>query len=367
MVSKSNYDRILFFISLALVVVGFIIFTSASLGLLTRSGASFGAVALKQLVFGLGFGSILFFAGAYINYKFWRKYSFFIFVGAFILTLLVFVPGLGFEHGGAKRWVEIGAFSFQPGEFLKIAFIMYFATWLSAIRKDGDFLKLGIYPYLALCATTGGILLLQPDTDGFLMIALIGTILLIVSGAKIKHILAIGLMGIIILTSLIFTRPYLKDRIMTFISFENADSLGSGYQINQSLIAIGSGGLFGKGFGQSIQKFEYLPEPIGDSIFAVASEEFGFMGSSILILLFLAFGLRALKISANSGDTFAMLLGTGIAIHIVGQSFINIASMLGLFPLSGTPLIFVSQGGTALMLALFEVGILLNLSKKKYS
>lgn len=363
MAKSERYDKVLFFISLILIIVGFTIFTSASLGLLTREGAKFGAVALKQLVFGLGFGTILFFLAMNINYKILRRFSFFIFLFFVALTALVFVPGVGFEHGGAKRWIEVGTFSFQPGEFLKLAFIIYFATWLSAIKKENDSLRFGIYPYITLIAITGLILLLQPDTDGFFILAVCGFVMLFTSGVRLKHLLILIIIGTIFLGGLIAQRPYLKDRITTFININSADELGSGYQINQSLISIGSGGLWGRGFGQSVQKFEYLPEPIGDSIFAVASEEFGFLGSTVLVILFLIFGLRAIKIGLSSPDSFGMLLSIGIAVHIVGQSFLNIASMLGLFPLSGTPLIFVSQGGTALMLALFEVGILLNISK----
>lgn len=364
---RAHTDKILFFISLALIIIGFIIFTSASLGLLTREGARFGAVALKQLVFGIGFGTILFFISSNLNYKLWRKYAFYIFGFSLFLTLLVFVPGLGFEHGGAKRWIEIGSFSFQPGEFLKLGFIIYFAAWLSAIKKQSDSLKFGLYPYIGLSAIVGIILLLQPDTDGFLITAMAGFVMLFIAGTRLKYLGLLILVGIIFLSGLVAYRPYIKDRLMTFINIQSADQLGAGYQINQSLIAIGSGGMWGRGFGQSIQKFEYLPEPIGDSIFAVASEEFGFWGSTILILLFLAFGLRAIKIGINCDDTFGMLLSVGIAMHIVGQSFLNIASMLGLFPLSGTPLIFVSQGGTALMLALLEVGILLSISRTRAS
>jgi cell division protein FtsW len=364
---NNRIDRVLFILTIILVVLGFTIFLSASLGLLTREGARFGAVALKQLVFGIGLGSIALLIASNINYKLWRKYSFYFFLGAFFLTLLVFIPGVGFEHGGARRWVEVFSFSFQPGELLKLAFIVYFASWLSAVKKQSDTIKFGLLPLLGLSLLVGGVLLFQPDTDGFLIIILAGFMMLFVAGASWKHLMMIIIAGMLLGGSLIMIKPYLKERVMTFINLQNVDSLNAGYQISQSFIAIGSGGMWGRGFGQSIQKFEYLPEPIGDSIFAVAAEEFGFWGASLLIILFLLFGLRGLRLANHAPDIFAQLLTVGILIHIIGQSFLNIASMLGLFPLSGTPLIFVSQGGTALLIALLEVGILLNISRYQKS
>ena len=166
------------------------------------------------------------------------------------------------------------------------------------------------------------------------------------------------------MAGLAYSRPYIFDRIETFIK-PGEDLQGSSYQLNQSLIAIGSGQIFGRGFGQSVQKFNYLPEPIGDSIFAVAAEEWGFVGSTVLIFLFLAFAIRGLKIATWSSDIFGGLLATGIVILITVQSLVNIASMLGVFPLTGMPLLFVSHGGTALFFAMAEVGIILNISKQR--
>jgi cell division protein FtsW len=184
----------------------------------------------------------------------------------------------------------------------------------------------------------------------------------IVAGGRWLHVAAIGALCIVGLLVLTMMRPYLKDRLLTFIN-PAGDPLGSGYQVQQSLIAIGSGGVFGRGFGQSIQKFNFLPEPVGDSIFAVFAEEWGLVGSTLLILLYLFFAFRGLRIASRANTPFASLLATGIIVLIVSESFINIASMLALFPLSGTPLLFVSQGGTALLFTLAEVGIVLNISR----
>jgi cell division protein FtsW len=189
-----------------------------------------------------------------------------------------------------------------------------------------------------------------------------GFAMFIAAGAYVRDILVLIGAGLLGAAGLVMVRPYLMNRIMAFLD-PNVDPLGSSYQIQQSLIAIGSGGPFGRGYGQSIQKFDYLPEPIGDSVFAVLAEEFGFFGSVLLISLFVFFAWRGLRIASKAPDHFSGLLVVGIVILIVSQSFINIASMLGVFPLTGLPLIFVSHGGSALFFTLLSVGIVLNISR----
>ena len=208
----------------------------------------------------------------------------------------------------------------------------------------------------------GAILLNQPDTDSFVIMFIVGLSMFIIGGGKWRHMFMIAVIGIISLAALFFIRPYLLDRLNTFLN-PALNPLTSGYQIQQSLIAVGSGEMFGRGFGQSVQKFKFLPESIGDAIFPIAAEEFGFIGSVIIILLFLCFVSRGLKIASQSPDIFSRLLVAGIAILITIQSFINIASMIGVIPLSGSPLIFFSQGGTALFFTLFEIGMIINISK----
>ena len=205
-------------------------------------------------------------------------------------------------------------------------------------------------------------MLLQPDTDTFLIMAIAATAMFITAGGRWRDVLLMGVAAILLIAILAFTRPYIKDRLMAFID-PSIDPLGSSYQVQQSLIAVGSGGLSGRGFGQSIQKFEYLPEPIGDSIFAVYAEEFGFVGASLLILLLSFFTFRGYRIATHAKDQFGMLLVVGIMTLVVVQAFLNIASMLALFPMSGLPLPFISHGGTALLATLAAVGIVLNVSK----
>ncbi|MSR73399.1 cell division protein FtsW [Candidatus Parcubacteria bacterium] len=358
-------DKPLLISILILAIGGFFIFSSASLGLLARtSGSSFSNVAFSQAFYGLFLGFVVFFITSHTPYKFWRKHALLLFFLSLIATACVFIPQISFLHGGARRWISIAGFSFQPSEFLKIGFIIYLAAWIASVKQGVKTFRFGLLPFLVLVAITGGLLLAQPDTDTFFVILLSGIAMYFVGGAQKKHIALMILIAIIGFATIIMMRPYVLSRIMTFVD-PSRDSLGSSYQIQQSLIAIGSGGITGRGFGKSIQKFSFLPEPIGDSIFAVASEEFGFLGSIFIVGMFFFFAFRGLKIAARAPDMFGGLMAVGIVILIVSQSFINIASMLNVFPLSGITLPFISHGGTSLFMTLAGVGILLNISKFK--
>lgn len=361
--SPKPVDSILLILIGILVVAGFFIFSSASLGLLARDGASLGSVAFSQLFFGVIGGGFAMLITSYIYYRHWRQYAFYIFLFSAILTLAVFIPGLGMSHGGATRWLDLGFTTIQPSEFLKIGFVIYVATLLSGLHRQIDSWRFGVLPFVAVIGVTALIMLSLPDTDTFFVMAVAGVAMFITAGAKLKHIASIALVGIIFIAIIISLRPYLLDRVMTFMNPSISDPLGSGYQIQQSLIAIGSGGATGRGYGQSIQKFEYLPEPIGDSIFAVYAEEFGFVGSIILILTLAFFTFRGYKIATEATDLFGMLIVVGFMTLIVVQAFLNIAAMSGLFPISGLPLPFVSHGGTALFTTLAALGIVLNVSK----
>lgn len=359
---KRTFDRFFLAIVIFLVVLGLAIFVSASLGLLARDGASFGSVAFTQIIFGIVGGGVALFILSHTHYRILKKYSFYIFLFSLALSLLVFAPVIGIEHGGARRWVSLGSFTFQPAEFLKLGFVIYFAAILSSVRSKIGVFKYGILPAFILLGLVGAILLAQPDTGTFLVIITAAFAMFLSAGGWWRHIAGVGIITTAGSIALILTRPYVKERILTFLD-PSRDALGAGYQLQQSLIAIGSGEITGRGFGQSIQKFSYLPEPIGDSIFAVAAEEFGFIGGVVIIAAFLVFATRGLFIAKNAPDSFSGLLVLGIVILIISQSFINIASMLGAFPLTGLPLLFMSKGGTALFMALASIGIILNISK----
>lgn len=359
---KGKMDTRLLISIILLIVAGFLIFMSASLGLLARDSVHFGSIAFKQIFFGLLPGIICLYVFSRIDYMKWRKASFWLFIFAIFLNLIIFIPGLGLHHGGAVRWLLIGSFSFQTSEVLKIAAVMYFAAWLSFVKDKATDFKKGFVPLLVMLAITGVLCLLQPDTDTFIVIATSLVAMFVAAGGKWRHIGSLVIVGIFGITLLAFTRPYVMSRITTFLDSSSA-SQSAGYQIQQSLIAIGSGGIVGRGFGQSIQKFNYLPEPVGDSIFAVAAEEFGLIGALTLLSFYVFFALRSLKVASTAYYQFGTLLSVGIVTFIVIQSFTNIGAMVGVLPLSGIPLLFVSQGGTALLFVLAESGILLNISR----
>lgn len=355
-------DRFLWILILVLIIAGFFIFASASLGLVGRSGqASFYYVALKQALILLA-GVVGMVALSNIPYKWWRKYAIYLAIGALAVTALVFIDQLGFTSGGARRWIKIGSLTFQPAEFLKITVIMYLAAWLAAAKESIKTWTGGFLPFLGILAIPAVILYLQPNNSSIAIIAIAAFAMYWIAGAPWKQIIAFALIGVMGLGLIVATRPYVRDRIATFLD-TSRDAQGDSWQINQSLIAIGSGHLTGRGFGQSVQKFNYLPEPMGDSIYAVAAEEFGFVGAVALIILFLLFALWGLKIASRVSDNFGRLLAVGIVILITSQSFINIGAMLGLAPLTGVPLLFVSHGGSALLAALFQAGLLLNISR----
>ena len=360
--SNKKIDKIFLSIVASLVIIGIIMFVSASLGILNKNVIKFNGVMISQLVYGLLGGLVTFYFGLRIPYKFWRRYSLPIFLASIVITMLVFVPGLGFEHGGSRRWINIFGFSLQPVEFLKIGFIIYFAAWLSWVKGRVKDPRFSLLPLIVLLGIIVAILVKQPDMKSVILITATAIVMLFISGTPWKYIISLFLVTVIALIIFAFTTPYLKSRINTFMH-PNENSTTSSWQIQKSLIAVGSGGLTGKGLGQSVLKFSYLPEPQGDSIFAVVGEEVGFIGSVFIIFLYVAFALRGYRIAHYAPDSFSKILVIGIITMITAQSFLNIASIIGVFPLTGVPLAFMSQGGTALLIDIGLMGIVLNISK----
>ncbi|MEN9405612.1 MAG: stage sporulation protein cell division protein FtsW [Candidatus Parcubacteria bacterium] len=348
-------------IVILLVGIGFFIFVSALLGLLARDSGLFSAIAINQSI-SLVVGLVGFYVASRIKYSTWNKYAFYLFIGGIIATALVFVPHLGLEHAGAKRWLDIFGLSIQPAEIIKFAFVLYLAAWYAMIKQQVATWSYGLGPLAGLLGAAGLVLAFQPDFGTFIILAVTGFGMLFVAGGSWKQIAAVTLSGIVLVAIVTLSVPYIKSRVLTFVD-PSRDPQGAGYQIQQSLIAVGSGNIFGRGFGQSIQKFNFLPEPVGDSIFAVFAEEWGFVGSVLLILLFSSFFLRGFRIAKQAPTTFARLTVIGFVTMITAQSFMNIGSMLGVFPLTGDPLVFVSQGGTSLVMVLVASGIILNISR----
>ncbi len=358
----SRIDKTFLFSTLALLIFGFTMFISASLGILAKNSAQFSSITFKQTFFGILLGLISCFIFSKINYKFFKKHSLFIFIASLIITASVFIPGVGSVVNGAKRWIIIFGLSFQPVALLNIGFIIYWSAWLSFAKEKITNIKYGILPLIVILGVIGALLLKQPDTDSFLIICAVGITMFIVAGGKIKHVALLAVLGIACIATVAIMRPYVMSRIQTYIN-PGANSQTSGYQVQQSLIAVGSGQVFGRGLGQSIQKYKFLPESISDSIFAVLGEELGFVGCLSAIILFLFFIFRGFRIAIKSQDNFGGLLVSGIITLIALQSFINIASVLGVIPFSGIPLAFFSQGGTSMLLMLAQIGIVMNVSK----
>ncbi|NTV44181.1 MAG: FtsW/RodA/SpoVE family cell cycle protein [Candidatus Yonathbacteria bacterium] len=359
--NKQGVDTFFLITVLILTLGGFFMFVSASLGLHAREGVKFSSVVINQLG-GLVLGLVALGITSRISPATYKKYALHIFIGGIIATLMVFLPVIGMSHGGARRWIYIGPITFQSSELLKIGAVIYMSAWYSTMKAKVSSVKFGLAPFLAVTGISGFVLLLQPDTDTFIVTAVTAGAIYFVSGASWKHLFVSFLAGVVVLAGVVAFRPYVLERVKTFFEPHN-DTQGSGYQVNQSLIAIGSGGFTGKGFGQSAQKFKFLPEPIGDSIFAVAAEEFGFLGGSAIIIAFLLFLSRGLYIARRSKDMFGGLVVLGIVIMTLIQSYMNIAAMVGVFPLMGIPLLFVSHGGSALLMLLIEMGIVLSVSR----
>ena len=255
MMSGKSVDKIFLGITLLLLFGGFFVFLSASFGLLARNGGeSFENVFVSQILLGLVLGITAMYMASRFNYKYLRSFSFYLFVISIILTCFVFVPGIGFAHGGAKRWIDLRLTTFQPSELLKLGFVLYLAAWLSSAKDKVRTFKFGTMPFLIFLLFPAMLLVAQPDIGTFGIIVAAGMAMFFSAGGKLSHIFAIIITGIILFFIVVQLKPYLWDRIDIFMN-PDKDPQGAGYQMNQSLIAVGSGKLFGRGFGQGIQKF----------------------------------------------------------------------------------------------------------------
>lgn len=360
--SSSLHNKSLLIAVLALVVIGLV--TIASAGVFygeTRFGDDY--FFLKRQLIGVSIGFVALFAFQYIDYHLWRRLAFPLFVVTLLSLVAVLIPGIGDRVYGASRWLSIGPFSFQPSEMAKLSFVLYLAAWFS--RRDrtmaGDFLD-DLVPFLIVLGLLGFLILKQPDTGTFGLIFLISVAVYFIAGAKISHLVGLFAAGMTTLAILIKVAPYRLQRFLVFMN-PDFDPKGAGYQINQALIAIGSGGLFGLGLGLSRQKFNYLPEPVTDSIFAIFSEEWGFFVSVLLIGLFVFVAWQGLRIARYAPDDFGRYAAAGIVAWVVFQAFINIAAATALIPLTGIPLPFVSYGGTSIVFLMAAMGILIRIGK----
>lgn len=350
-----------------IILVGLVMLSSASSVVSFQKFGTTYFYITHQLLLGFLPGLCIFYIASRIDYHIWERLAPFFLVVSIGLLLLVFIPGLGFGAGGAQRWVHVGPLVFQPSEVVKLTFLLYLAAWL-AKRKGSAMrdLSYGFLPFVVLVGCVSLLVVLQPDMGTMGIIALIAAFMYFMSGAPLSHIGLMGLGGVALFFVLLHVAPYRMERFTVFLN-PGLDPLGNGYHINQALLAIGSGGIFGRGFGLSRQKYAYLPEVVGDSIFAIIAEELGFILAVGLIVLFVFFAMRGLRIARSAPDTFGFLTAIGVVTWILFQAFVNIGAMLAVLPLTGIPLPFVSYGGTALIVGMTAVGILVNISRQTKS
>jgi len=360
--AEKKLDRALLYTTFALLVFGLIMISSAGIAY-SRSHFGDSYFFFKRQLAGVLIGLVVLYFSQRINYNYWKKISLPFFVLSITFLILVFVPGVGTKIYGASRWLAIGPLSFQPSEMLKLGLVIYMAAWLeSRGERVKDFFE-GFLPFVTIVAVISFLLMKQPDMGTLGVIILVAISMFFLSGSKISHMLLMGSAGFLALAVLVKVESYRMNRLLVFLHPE-LDPRGIGYQINQALLAIGSGGILGVGLGHSMQKFNYLPEPVGDSIFAIIGEELGLVGCVVLIALFALLAMRGLHIAKNAPDTFSRLVAAGIVSWIFFQAFINMAAISGLIPLTGIPLPFISYGGTSIIFLMAAIGILLNISKQ---
>lgn len=347
-----------------LVLFGFVMLASASYPLaLDRFNDGYYFV-VHQLIFGLLPGLVGFFVASRVPYAVYRQHAAVMLIVSLVLLVLVFIPGIGLTYGGSRSWISLGAFSLQPSELVKLTFLFYLAAWLEkrSERELHDFSQ-GVLPFLCVLGIVALLLIKQPDTGTMGIIVAMALSAYFAAGAPLRYLALFGALGAGFLALLIKLTPYRADRFTTFLHPE-LDPQGVGYHINQALLAIGSGGIFGRGYGHSLQKFQYLPEVAGDSIFAVMGEELGLIFTVAFLALYTAFIFRGLKIAERAPDPFSRYLVVGIMAWIGVQALVNIGAMVGLLPITGVPLPFVSYGGTALAVSLTAMGIVAHVSRQ---
>lgn len=318
----------------------------------------------RQLLFGVLPGGILLFLAIKIKTEMFRKFSWFFYFFCLILLGLAFVPNLSLMIHGSRSWVEIFGINFQPGEFMKLGIIFLLAAMLSDPHRDLADWQNGLLPVLVFIGLPIGFILLQPDLGTMLIMGLISFSMLFVAKVPRSYLVVLGLIGTLVFSGMILMKPYRIERLTIFMHPE-LDSQGVGYHVNQAFLAVGSGGFWGLGYGYSRQKYQYLPEVNADSIYAVIAEEMGFLISAGLLFLILLIAFRGFKIAKDIDDDFGRYIVVGVTTWFFCQSIINIGAMVGLLPLTGVPLPFVSHGGSAMLISLIAVGVVLNLSKNE--
>jgi cell division protein FtsW len=356
-------DYVLITVTSILVLFGLLMLMSASSVISYQKFNSSYYLFWHQILSGFLPGIIIFWICSKIDFKVWKKFAFFMLIFSILLLLAVFIPGVGVSFGKARSWISVFGFSIQPAEIVKLTFLIYLASWLDSkgAEKIRD-IHHGLMPFLIILGLISGLMLLQPDLGTLSIIFIISLVSFYVGGGNIKHIISIIGGAAVVSFIAIKVAPYRLARLTVFMN-PSTDPQGVGYHLNQALIAVGSGRWFGVGLGHSRQKYGYLPEVAGDSIFPVIAEELGFILCAIYVVLIFILVYHGLIVAKKSKTYYGRVLATGIIVWIGFQSFINIASMIGLLPMTGVPLPFLSYGGTAMIMNLAAMGILINISR----
>jgi len=358
---RTTPDFILIIVTLTLLAVGLtMVYSASAIWAEYKFNDSFFFAKRQMLFAAVGIVALFFIMN--IDYWTWRSWAKVMIIVCFVLLVIVLIPGIGNMRNGSRSWIGVGAFSIQPSEFMKLAMIAFLAKYLSERQKLITSFRKGLLPALGIVFLAFGLIMLQPDLGTGTVMVGTSIVMIFISGARISHFVGLGLLGLLGFAGLVLSAPYRMKRITSFLD-PWEDPLGSGFQIIQSLYAIGPGGLLGLGLGQSRQKFFYLPEPQTDFIFAILSEELGFIGGSFVILLFALLLWRGIRIALGAPDLFGSLLAVGIVAMIAIQVMINIGVVIGLMPVTGITLPFLSYGGSSLTLMLLAIGVLLNISR----
>jgi len=318
---------------------------------------------LKRQVLWLLLGIISMSITMRIDYRSIRKLATPFLIFSFLLCLLVLVPGIGIEANGSARWLGIGSFTFQPSEFLKISMVIYLAHLFSDSKKKSEATITSLKKFLLIVGTASALLMLEPDLGTTSIVAAISISILFFSGFKIRHLTVMGLLGVSLLFLASYTSGYRRKRLLGVLD-PWQDPTGIGWQALQSAVAISQGGVSGLGLGESRAKWGFLPFAHTDFIFAIVAEELGFIGACLVILAFLSIGLAGLTAAFKAPDNFGQLLAAGITAWISIQAFVNLGAVLGMLPITGVPLPFVSSGGSSLVVTMASFGILLNVARQ---
>ncbi len=361
---KKNFNKTLFLAVILITVFGLLMIYSASfIWAEFKFNNPYHFVIMQGIFFLIGL--ILMLVMAKIDYHIYYKYANVILIICAILLTLVLIPGIGSIRNGSRSWFGLGPLGIQPSEFAKIGLIIYVSKYLTNNEKLMKSITKGVLPILGVIGLFFLLIMLEPDFGSAMVIVLTLVVLIFISGVNISFFVKMGLLGLMGIVGIIIAAPYRIKRIVSFLN-PWSDPLGSGYQILQSLYAIGPGGLIGQGLFNSRQKFFYLPEPQTDFIFSIISEELGFLGVLIVTSLFLLIFYEGISISLKQNDLFGKYLAFGLSFGLIIQASLNLMVVVGLIPVTGVTLPFLSYGGSSLLVSMASIGILLNISKNQF-